>query len=819
MRHPLALLLILFAQSLCAQSYPDGFIKEIAFNQFDAPAGMLHTDSAIAFVWELSGKVWLIDDGVVYNQPVLDISEEVGFWGDHGMLGAALDPNFFENGYIYLWYAVDRHHLLHYGTPEYNPEFSESGKASIGRITRYQLNTVNFQFVIPESRHILLGDQINNGLPLASASHGVGSLLFGKDGTLLASSGDGSTWVRGDNNLGYNGTGTTPNYAYDEQALADGILTPDQYLGSYRSQSLNGLNGKVLRINPETGEGIPNNPFYDSQNPDAPVSKVWALGFRNPYRMTMKPGTGDENRPGTVYISDVGDWVWEEINVISEPGKNYGWPMYQGQDVHDLFYLNTTVNTYAPNPLSPALEACSEYFNFQDLIRFPNQLHNVDFPNPCNIFESVPSNIHTFMVERPSLAYSHVTSGNEFALIPTFDADGNASYENIENTSEVSGTGFKGIGGSGGAFLQGDSIPEEFQNWFVQIDYSGWLRGIRFDEFDEVKEIEFWDNEIGSPIHISTDPSDGSIYVVSISPREIYKISFGGNRKPEAIANIDTLFGPSPQNLVLDATQSFDLDGEIVDYTWTLSTGESYQGAVWNYVATAPSNDAFYLEAKILVTDNEGAKDSSFVLISLNNTPPTVDISSLTDNQILSIYNPSFIDLIASVQDAEHSPDELTYDWTIYLNHNTHFHRLDEKTGNNNGIMLSPLGCNDSETYWYRIVVKVTDPGNLTATDTVELWPDCEGILDQKNSENEYTLYPNPSQDEISIDANFDVGQQVEYTIISSDGKEVAGATIPIYSGRRNFSINISELSQSAYVLQIKSSVGTKQLRFVKIDG
>ena len=43
---------------------------------------------------------------------VLDIGEEVGAWRDLGLLSICLDPDFDTNGYIYLSYMVDRHHLF-----------------------------------------------------------------------------------------------------------------------------------------------------------------------------------------------------------------------------------------------------------------------------------------------------------------------------------------------------------------------------------------------------------------------------------------------------------------------------------------------------------------------------------------------------------------------------------------------------------------------------------------------------------------------------------------------------------------------------------
>ena len=109
-------------------------------------------------------------------------------------VGFALDPAFRVNGYIYLLYAVDRHYLLYFGTPSYNPNANEYNNATIGRLTRYTCRASDsFRSVDPASRFILIGATKDTGFPLCSDTHGVGSLVFGEDGTLVVSCGDGAS--------------------------------------------------------------------------------------------------------------------------------------------------------------------------------------------------------------------------------------------------------------------------------------------------------------------------------------------------------------------------------------------------------------------------------------------------------------------------------------------------------------------------------------------------------------------------------------------------------------------------------------------------
>ena len=114
---------------------------------------------------------------------------------------------------------------------------------------------------------------------------------FGPDGTLYVSNGDGASYNR-----------------------------PDRR--AVRVQDIDSLSGKVLRIDPLTGEGLSDNSFFNGDT-DANRSKVYQLGLRNPFRMTIDPNSGQ------LYIGDVGWTRWEEINAAG-PGANLGWPYYEG---------------------------------------------------------------------------------------------------------------------------------------------------------------------------------------------------------------------------------------------------------------------------------------------------------------------------------------------------------------------------------------------------------------------------------------------------------------------------------------------------------
>jgi len=157
--HLLLSVFILFCSVPLQAQLPDGFTDETIPGPWSNPAGIIFDQEGNGYLWETNGILHFIDTSELASSiPILDISEEAVSWHDHGALGFALDPYFSQNGRIYLLYPVDRHYLLYYGTPDYEPEMTVTHEASIGRITRYTLDlSQETPSVVPGSRKILLG--------------------------------------------------------------------------------------------------------------------------------------------------------------------------------------------------------------------------------------------------------------------------------------------------------------------------------------------------------------------------------------------------------------------------------------------------------------------------------------------------------------------------------------------------------------------------------------------------------------------------------------------------------------------------------------
>ncbi|MEU3273570.1 PQQ-dependent sugar dehydrogenase [Saccharomonospora sp. NPDC006951] len=116
-------------------------------------------------------------------------------------------------------------------------------------------------------------------------------------------------------------SGCRPTFAADGALL---VGTGDTAADPTIPQDRHSLGGKVLRIDPHTGEGLPDNPFADSS--DANERRVYSFGHRNVQGVAVQPGTG------TVFTTEHGPTGFDELNRI-EPGGNYGWDPSQGGTV------------------------------------------------------------------------------------------------------------------------------------------------------------------------------------------------------------------------------------------------------------------------------------------------------------------------------------------------------------------------------------------------------------------------------------------------------------------------------------------------------
>jgi glucose/arabinose dehydrogenase len=718
-------------------SLPPGFYSLDIASGFDQPVGaQFTTDGLQLFVWEKGGKVYMCNRNgsglyVKQEEPVLDISAEVLNWRDHGLLGFALDPNFAANRLIYLLYAVDRRFLMEDNSisADGTGELTVAQRATIGRLTRYKtIINGNGNLVIdpnPAERVILLGETPSTGIPILFESHGVGTLVFASDGTLLLSAGEGASYLGHD-------YGSDPN-TYFAQALIDGIIRPEENVGAFRSQMLNSLSGKLLRIDPVTGEGVSSNPFYSANEPDSPKSKVWALGLRNPFRFTIRPGKGSANPSagdiGEIYIGDVGFGIYEELNIIKSPGMNCGWPIFEGLDFSPD-YLGYITNMDEINPLG-----CQPYFTFGDLLKQATEDGINTVYNPCNAAVAIDSGNRFFHL-RPALEWDH---GQEVARVGIFDGN-NAAVATIGTPeSNVTGSPFQGNCSIGGFWYTGNLFPIYFRNTYFHGDFGGqWIKSIKIDFTDVVQEVKNFASGLGqnAVVCIAENPLDGTVAYVDVANGTVKAISYGGNQYPVVKMSSDVKYGTSPLTVNFTGDASFDPDGNNpITYAWDFGDPDNEENntstlANPSHTFTFATDPKKYV-VKLTITDNGSPVKSSTdsIIISVNNTPPVISINSPPDNSTYTVGGNITYPLTATVTDAEHEEGQLKYRWQTILRHNNHEHAEPIDTNRNSQTQISAFGCNGEDYSWF-IKLKVTDAAGLSATDSSRIYPACaSGIL------------------------------------------------------------------------------------------
>jgi glucose/arabinose dehydrogenase/PKD repeat protein len=714
--------------SLCTFTFlygqlPEDFYEEVWDTDFERLTGVCFDEEGRGFVWERSGLVHRLDtNGIRLPDPLLDIREEVADWWDMGMLGLTLDPGFQDNGRFYVLYSADRHHVEFFGTPDYDPDLTITNEATIARITRFTADpATDFTTLVPNSRKVLVGQTLSSGIPLLFKTHGMGALVFGTDGTLLVSCGDSSYPDDFD-------TGNDPN-SYYEQALADGIIREAENVGAYRSQMINSLNGKILRIDPETGEGIASNPFFDSDQPRAARSLVWALGLRNPYRFTLMPNTGShypgDGNPGVLVVGDVGSNKWEELNLVTKGGQNFGWPLYEGFAIREPFAQQITPNQDAPNPLFDNDQCASPFFNFQDLL-FEDHQNPPPPINPCDPSMLIPADITTFTHTRPAMAYRNRNGDlGPKVYIGQYGPDGEALSISMENPNAgLNGEVIDGTCSMAGVFYEEGNFPDEYKGRYFHIDFSGWLKLIDFDDNLQPIFIEPFYELAEDITSIAVHPKQGCLYYIDIRDNELRRICYGGTPAPLPVIDADATFGPSPLNVQFSAAASSTVTNAPLTYFWDFGDGTQSSEQEPLHTFTTPDQTPTPFEVQLTVTDTAGQSRTAKRIISINNTPPKAEITSIPEGMLYPLSSSTLLMLRGTATDAEQQPSELTYQWRTFLHHNDHFHTGLISNEQTPYALISPLGCGD-EPYWYRVELEVSDGAGLSSQDSRLIYPYC----------------------------------------------------------------------------------------------
>src|SRR3954453_15914664 len=347
----LVMLPLVVTESAQAAVTPTGFSEQAVFSGLTSPTNVAFSPDGRVFVAEKSGLIKVFDS---LDDPTpsvyADLRTEVYNYWDRGLLGLALHPDFPADPRIYVLYTHDG--LIggptpKWGTPKVNddPCPTPPGPTGDGCQASARLSVINGN----GGEQVLVEDWCQ-----VYPSHSIGSIEFGPDRMLYAGGGDGASFNYVDYGQdSYPSSDTTPdNPCGDGTASVGATLTPPTAEGgALRAQDVRtpadrtGLDGSIIRIDPDTGQAAPGNPA--SSSADLNTRRIVAHGLRNPMRFAFRPGTNE------LWIGDVGYSTWEEIDRVVSPTAgvtNFGWPCYEGagrQPGYDAINVNLCENLYA----------------------------------------------------------------------------------------------------------------------------------------------------------------------------------------------------------------------------------------------------------------------------------------------------------------------------------------------------------------------------------------------------------------------------------------------------------------------------------------
>ncbi|MFD7502253.1 PQQ-dependent sugar dehydrogenase [Streptomyces sp. NPDC059850] len=538
---------------------------------------------------------------------------------EEGLQGVGIDPGFQENRAIYLYYAPPL------DTPA--GDAPEEGTAAdfakfdgVNRLSRFTLNTDGTLNTTSEKK--ILDVPASRG----TCCHVGGDIDFDAAGNLYLSTGDDTNPFASD---GFTPIDERPNRnpAYDARRSAG---------------NTNDLRGKILRIKvaADGSYTVPDGNLF-APGTDKTRPEIYAMGFRNPFRMSVDKPTG------TLYVGDYGPDAGAadpnrgpagmvEFARVTKPG-NFGWPYCVGDNKPYRDY------DFATGTSGPAFDCAA----------------------PQNT-----SPYNTGLSELPPA---------QPAWIP-YD-DGSVPEFGTGSESPMSGAVYR----YDAALDSPVKFPESYDGDFFATEFGRqWIKRIEQGADGTVEKInDFpW---TGTQVMDSAFGPDGALYVLDYGLNwfggdehsALYRIENATDGySPVAEAAADRTSGKAPMKVAFTSAGTADADGDTLTYRWDFGDG---------HTATTPNPSHRYSKngtytATVTATDPSGRSGSASVHLTVGNTAPKVTLQLPGDGQLFTFGDE--VPFKVKVTDPEDRKiDCAKVKVTHVLGHDSHGHPITSATG------------------------------------------------------------------------------------------------------------------------------------------
>ena len=262
----------------------------------------------------------------------------------------------------------------------------------------------------------------------------------------------------------------------------------------------------------------------------------------------------------------------------------------------------------------------------------------------------------------------------------------------------------------GGPHYTATQFPPKYQGNFFFADYvQSFMRRVVFDDNNNVVSVENFATNLTTLVSLELGP-DGALYYLELATGKLRRIRFTGSA-PRAVAAATRPLLSEPYNVVFSSQGTVDPDGTALTYLWDF--GDDTTATEANPTHLYPATGVRTYTARLTVTNVYSLTATTIVNVVVGSRFPLALITAPADS------------LTVNIGDTGTDPDETlptsALTWDVLLHHNEHIHPGLNVTGSGGSFVIENHGSED--TYFYEIVLTVTDSSGLTDTDSIRVNP------------------------------------------------------------------------------------------------